>query len=143
MAAPGAGPGDLELVPALFEHACNVYKEMVAQSEIDEELELVVYDGHLTNLFKKLRLSVPYYTEIRNRLISIGCIEQLRRGGGSATSRWVLWKEPDLDQWKYASSKKPGRGNAITVLQQQVKDLAGLVRQLRFDVDQLKGEPTE
>jgi len=125
----------------MFEHACNVYKEMVVQSEIDPELGLRVYDGHLTNLFKKLRLAVPYYTDIRNRLISIGCIEQLRRGGGSATSRWVLWKEPDLDEWKLSSSRRPGRGNTMTVLQQQMKDMMAMMRQLEMRVSRLEGSP--
>jgi hypothetical protein len=137
-ASPGAGPGDLEVVPALFEHACNVYKTMEESSEMDDTLGLRVYEGHLTNLFRKLLLSVPYYTEIKNRLISIGCIEQVRRGGGTAMSRWVLWKEPTLDEWKYASSKRPGRGNAVTVIQQQIKDLSAMCRKLTMDVEQLQ-----
>jgi hypothetical protein len=136
-ASPGAGPGDLEVVPALFEHACSVYKAMEESSEMDDTLGLRVYEGHLTNLFKKLLLSVPYYTEIKNRLISIGCIEQVRRGGGTAMSRWVLWKEPTLEEWKYASSKRPGRGNTITVLQQQIKDLIIMNRKLRDDLEHL------
>lgn len=137
-ASPGAGPGDLEVVPALFEHACNVYKTMEDSSEMDDALGLRVYEGHLTNLFKKLLLSVPYYTEIKNRLISIGCIEQVRRGGGTAMSRWVLWKPPTLEEWKYASSRRPGRGNAVTVMQQQIKDLSALTRKLTTDVAMLQ-----
>lgn len=105
---------------------------------MDDALGLRVYEGHLTNLFKKLLLSVPYYTEIKNRLISIGCIEQVRRGGGTAMSRWVLWKPPTLEEWKYASSRRPGRGNAVTVMQQQIKDLSALTRKLTTDVAMLQ-----
>lgn len=116
-------PGDLAVVPALFEHSQNVYKEMVKSARhMPEYDDLLVYEGHLTQLFKRLRLAVPYYTEIKNHLTHMGCIEQVRRGGGSAESRWVLWKEPDLEEWK-DSTTRPRRGNKTTMHEQQIRIL--------------------
>ena len=114
---------DLTVVPAVFEHAVRVYREMEKHSAPDEETGLMVYEGHLTNLFKKLLLSVPYYTLIKNQLIGMGCIEQVRRGGGNATSKWVLWKEPELDAWKDFNPKRARRGNATQQMAGQIKDL--------------------
>jgi hypothetical protein len=118
---------DITVVPALYEHAVNVYEHMEAVAR-PEEVEgaglQVVYEGHLTGLFRQLRLSVPYYTSIKNQLIGMGCIEQLRRGGGSAKSKWVLWKAPTLDDWKAFSPVRARRGTKTTVLEQQIRDLA-------------------
>lgn len=118
-------PGDLTVVPAVFEHALAVYREMVIHARPDEDLDnLLVYDGHLTQLFRKLRLPTPYYTFIKNKLRDMGCIEQLRRGGGSATSKWVLWKEPTLEEWKGSGVARPRRGNKASMQERQIKDLA-------------------
>lgn len=130
-AAEGVERVDLTVVPALFEHAVRVYEEMKKNSEVDENYgDNVVYEGHLTNLFKKLRLSVPYYTSIKNQLVGMGCIEQVRRGGGNATSRWVLWKEPDLAEWKDFAPARARRGNATTMMQAQIKALSDRVAKL-------------
>jgi len=116
---------DLTVVPALFEHAVRVYREMQKDARADSDFgDNIVYEGHLTNLFKRLRLSVPYYTSIKNQLVGMGCIEQVRRGGGNATSKWVLWKEPDLAEWKDFAPARARRGNATQMMQAQIKDLA-------------------
>ena len=117
------------VVPALFEHAKNVYRDMHAEAKPDED-GLLVYEGHLTVLFRKLRLSVPYYTSIKNQLVAMGCIEQTRRGGGNGTSRWVLWKEPLLEEWKATDAARPRRGNKTTQLEQRVKDIADRLHQI-------------
>jgi len=120
---------DPTIVPALYEHACRVYKAMEEQATwstlegVDSDRQFLLYEGHLTNLFRKLLLSVPYYTKIRNMLIALGCIEQVRRGGGNGTSKWVLWHAPALDAWKEVEARKPARGNTKTVQEQQIKDL--------------------
>jgi hypothetical protein len=97
----------------------------------------MIYDGHLTNLFKKLRLAVPYYTQIKNQLTAMGCIEMMRRGGGNATSRWVLWKEPELEAWKAIIPSRPRRGNKTTILEQQIKDLTARTEKLEMVVSKL------
>jgi hypothetical protein len=114
----------------MFEHAQRVYAQMREEASYNEELKQFVYEGHLTQLFKKLLLSVPYYTAIKNRLAGMGCIEQIRRGGGNGTSRWVLWKEPELEEWKLAEVKRPRQGNKTMILEQRIKDMSDRMRQI-------------
>jgi hypothetical protein len=62
-----------------------------------EGVQSVVYEGFLTDLVKnKLNLSTPYYTKCRKALLEMGCIKQLRRGGSSTPSQWLLIREPLL-----------------------------------------------
>ena len=128
MTTTEVSPSEQTVIPAVFEHAQRVYEGMVAKAAPDGDL--LVYDGHLTALFRQLRLSVPYYTLIRRKLVAMGCIEQVRRGGGTATSRWVLWKAPELDEWKGTVSVRAERGNETSQLRQQVKVLHDRVTSL-------------
>jgi hypothetical protein len=87
-----------EIVPAMFEHCARVYTAMEKDSKVeidDNDTQMRVYEGHLTRVFAKLELSTPYYTTIMKHLKRMGCVEQIRRGGGSQTSKWRLIKEPD------------------------------------------------
>lgn len=131
-------PGELEVLPAQFEHACKVYKQMCEEARMDEELQCLVYEGHLTQLFRKLLLSVPYYTAIKNKLAAMGCIEQTRRGGGQGTSRWVLWKEPTLEEWKAAEVRRPRQGNKNMIMEQRIRDLTEVNRKLDVRVETLE-----
>ena len=128
---------DPTIIPALFEHAVKVFELMWKRSK-PEQLSasssdgktVRVYEGHYTKLFDELLLSVPYYTSIKNQLVGMGCIEQLRRGGGNATSRWILWKPPELEAWKAYTPRKARRGNATQMIQGNVKDLHDRVTRL-------------
>ena len=94
-----------EAPPALYSHACAVYQKMYEQStrkQADGITEMVVYEGMLTKLVTdpdSLNLPVPYYTRIRAKLLGMGCIRQLKRGGGTAPSQWELIREPNFDDW--------------------------------------------
>lgn len=127
------------VVPAMFEHAQRVYDTMhqASRKESVGERSILVYEGHLTGLFKKLLLPQPYYTKIKNMLVAMGCIEQLRRGGGNGTSKWVVWHAPELEAWKTTEAKRPSRGNAQTMHGQMIKDLASRVDKLEQVVEAL------
>lgn len=115
-----------QMTPAMYEHVCRVYAAMLQKASPDEELQgNMVYEGHLTRLFRELRLSVPYYTQIKNLLTAMHCIEQVKRGGGNATSRWLLWREPTLEDYQLAAGQRAFnvRNNKMTMLEQQVRDL--------------------
>jgi hypothetical protein len=130
-----------ENIPALYEHACSVYEAMVALATRDEleGREVLVYEGHLTHVFKKLRLAVPYYTTIKNRLSAMGSIEQIKRGGGTATSRWVIWKEPTLDEWIRVTGGKPrSRGDRYLAMEQRQRDQIGYIRALQVRIEELE-----
>lgn len=115
----------------LFEHCSSIYQAMnaaaidEADGEITEaatlegkSLETVrVYDGHLTKIFAELGLATPMYTSVLRALKAMGCIEQIRRGGGAQTSKWRLVKEPDLSEWE------DGEGNRPSSLKQRVTSM--------------------
>lgn len=97
-------------LPAIFGHACTVYKEMESEAELVERADqgmaqVLVWEGHLTKLVTRLHLSVPYYTSVTRELKRMGCIKQLRRGGGNATSQWLLVTEPTEELFRDLSTQ--------------------------------------
>lgn len=93
---------DEDTIPALYHHCVRMYRAMMDESNmIDVEgAPAVVYEGFLTDLVKnKLNLSTPYYTKCRKALLDMGCIKQLRRGGSSTPSQWLLIREPLLTKF--------------------------------------------
>lgn len=87
--------------PAMFYHCQKVYAEMLKTAEAipNESLEgpdILVYRGFTTKLFSGLGIAIPYYGKVLSILEDMGCISQLRRGGGTSPSEWALWKEPEL-----------------------------------------------
>ena len=88
---------------AMFQHCARVYGTMFSQAsrvQADGTTTMVVYEGFLTKLVKdECNLPTPYYTAIRRKLLDMGCIRQLRRGGSSSPSQWELLREPTADLW--------------------------------------------
>ena len=118
-------------LPALYGHCVEVFTEMLNQSEVRDGIGQV-YEGHLTKLvMTDLRLSTPLYTSVTNKLQAMGCMEQLKRGGGGSASQWVLHYPPtedlflrtdDVPRTKKASKKDQEN--------QRYKDLLNLIRDL-------------
>jgi hypothetical protein len=106
----------------VYDHCKAVYNEMVSQAR-DEGDDGLVYEGHLTKLFAQLQLSTPYYTAVRKHLMAMECIVQLRRGGGSSSSRWRLLREPDEDSFRSFETLNRARSGKTAALEQQVRDL--------------------
>lgn len=140
---------DQETLPALFDHCTAVYGAMIkaagtAVMEDDNHLEedlrgKPVYEGHLTRLFAELGLSTPYYTSVMTRLKRMRCVEQLRRGGGNAHSRWVLKQEPTEALWNAAIQIRSRKGDRLSRLEQQVRDLQQTTADLMGKVNALLG----
>jgi len=137
---------DEKPTPALFDHAVRVYEEMLKQSRKElppgEELEPVsevdVYTGHLTRLFADLNIANPYYTKIMNTLVELGCVEQLRRGGGKAQSKWVLCKAPVEDIFKDFVERKRQPQTRLHQLEQRIKDLVRITQDQDARIERLE-----
>jgi hypothetical protein len=97
---------------------------MFEQSTLSEgeDGDMVTYEGHLTHLVKALNYSTPYYTKLRKHLMRMGCIQQLRRGGGTAPSVWWLKKEPDEESFKHAVEMLRPGNRPQDAIAQQLKD---------------------
>jgi hypothetical protein len=149
-----------ELAPALFDHAKRVYEEMQKSAKTEhyygEEMgwqshrgeavtvehpgpyeSRVVYEGHLTRLFSDLNIANPYYTKIRAALVAQGCIEQIRRGGGVATSKWVLCHPPEEDGFKAIMERRRAPKGRGAIIDQRVSDLMKLVAQHEEAIENL------
>ena len=128
-ATNGSETIEVEALPTIYDYCVRVYQAM--KEEASEETlgaqygdaEGLVYDGFMTKLIASLNFPVPYYTKILGELKRMDCIRQLRRGGSTTTSRWVLLQEPTVELFvKMPASRKPG-GSRIEQLEQQVRDL--------------------
>ena len=89
-------------LPMAFEHSMTVYRAMENQASVEDLNEEgatgLVYDGFTTNLIiKELHFSVPFYTTIIRDLKRMDCIRQLRRGGSTTSSRWLLMQPPTVE----------------------------------------------
>jgi len=102
-------------LPTIFGYSAQVYEAM--QEEASAEIlgaqygdeEGLVYEGFLTALIRGLDLPTPYYTKIMTELKRMDCVRQLRRGGSTTPSRWLLLQPPTpvLFREMRASAVKP------------------------------------
>jgi hypothetical protein len=139
--------------PALFDHCCKTYKAMLAEArtvipvaQVEEEHDelstsesqhIIVYEGFFTQLVTgKLNLSVPYYTSIRQALVRMGCIRQLKRGGGTSPSQWELIYEPTLEAFMNATpKKKTAAQDKEALVQEQLDSINGRLTDVEDKVD--------
>jgi hypothetical protein len=125
-----------ERLPALFEYCVQAYQAMSEEASQESlgvgygEEEGLVYDGFTTKLIRELGLPVPYYTKVFGELQRMDCVRQLRRGGSTTTSRWLLLQAPTPELYlKMPLSKRAG-GSRMDTLEQQVRDLNTRVKAL-------------
>jgi len=118
-----------EALPALLMHCNTIYDAMEADSKPEGEYK--VWEGFATKLFEDQGLTVPYYTQVMRMLRGMDCLRQLRRGGGTAPSRWALIQKPNMEIFDKASGI-PGayRGNKISQQDQMMRDLSNRVNDL-------------
>lgn len=142
--------------PALFDHCRRAYEELIKEGrcvrvsdEMGDYRDIIIWEGMFTNfIVNRLNLSTPYFTSIRRELIRMGCIRQLRRGGGSSPSQWELIREPGLDLFYQArplrtqnvqTDKFTGMRSELNALVRRIADLekafAGLLDALNTPED--------
>lgn len=113
----------------LFDHCVTVFQEMEAQAR-DEGPVGVIYEGHLTKLFQQLGFSTPHYTSVMTMLKHMGCVEQIRRGGGRAVSRWKMVRIPNEESFRSFEKQNTAPKGKTAALEQQVRDLTRRVNAL-------------
>jgi hypothetical protein len=137
-----------EVTPALFDHAKRLYEVMLDRSHNEEvpvededlpSVQVRVYEGHLTRLFSELGLPNPYYTKILDALKAQNCVEQIRRGGGVALSKWALLEPPTEESFKILLDRKRAPRGKVEGLEQRVRDLTITVQTLTESHEELCG----
>ena len=104
------------------------------EEESDEEQTMVVWEGHLTKLItSQLNYSTPFYTSITQGLKRMGCIRQLRRGGGNSESQWEIICEPSEEAFWKAHPKIAPKVGKMPQVEQQVASLATRMNRLEED----------
>ena len=119
-------------MPALYNHTVDAYRSMKEEAQTKEYepgAEGLIYEGYITKLFRDtLNLSTPYFTKVLNELKRMDCVRQIRRGGSTTTSLWLLLQEPDQDLWYKMNVNKIksglGRKSDLSVLRQADRDLS-------------------
>lgn len=105
----------------VFDHCISVYDEMRAQARPEDEG--LIYEGYLTKLFGQLQMATPYYSSIMKHLKTMGCVEQIRRGGGNTPSRWLLVRPPNEESFRSFEQLKRPRTGKIAAVEQRLRDL--------------------
>jgi hypothetical protein len=83
-------------VRAIFRHTIRFYDTLDAKAV--EEDGVRVFRGHPTTIVTEdMKLPIPYYSKMRQALITIGCVQQIKRGSAKSKSEWVLVRRP-LDE---------------------------------------------
>ena len=124
------------VLPTIYEYSVEVYQAMMEQASSENlgaaygDEEGLVYDGFTTKLISDLGLPTPYYSKILKELVRMDCIRQIRRGGSTTTSRWVLMQAPSVELWTKMQPSRRGGGSRMDVLEQQVRDLRARVTAL-------------
>jgi hypothetical protein len=114
-------------LPTVYEYSVRVYQTMKEEASTESlgpqygDEEGLVWEGFSTKLIERLNLPTPYYTKVFGELKRMDCLRQLRRGGNTAPSRWLLVQPPTVELFlKMQPSRKP---DAKTSVQQQINDL--------------------
>jgi hypothetical protein len=121
---------DNEPIAAVYNHCQAIYKAMSDEAKAETILVegedggpvatgYYLYEGYATALFQQEELAAPYYTRVMRLLKDMGCVEQLRRGGGAAKSKWRLLREPTEELFHAAESRKRPKDGSMEQLKQQ------------------------
>lgn len=131
---------------ALYGHCLTTYQTMLSEASgiVEDDSTIIVWEGMLTRLItSQLNLSVPYYTAVTKALKRMGCIRQLKRGGGTAPSQWELLKEPTEELFINAVPKRIPKMDRYELLQMQVDTLNNRVLKLEKVLENIIKEETK
>lgn len=138
-------PREASDLPALYHHCAKVFQALKDNAKVHQEddgeggvVNILVWEGFLTKMFGDLDLSVPYYTKCTQALKNMGCIRQLRRGGGNSPSQWEIIQSPTPALFD-AEVPRKRRRNRTEALEDMVKDLQVKLIAQNQRLDQITG----
>jgi hypothetical protein len=129
-------------ITTLFTHCQNVYHRMESQARPTGGM--LVYEGMLTKLItSELNLSVPYYTSVLKALKRMGCLRQIRRGGGSSPSQWELLREPTRELFLNVQPRKTPKQGKFEQQQGQIDAINARVQVLERALEHVIAEEVD
>jgi len=80
-----------------FEYTQEYYTKLEenARSEVIDDIQVSVFRGQLTKLFRGMGISHSYYSKVMDALKELGCITVIQRGARGVDSVVVLNHPPD------------------------------------------------
>jgi hypothetical protein len=132
---------DSKPMKALYDHCISVYEAMEEDAVPEEgvlegvgateDIGYMIWTGHTTQIFAKLGMATPYYTSVMSALKKMGCVEQVKRGGGNSMSKWRLVRRPEEEAFLAAEKIKTPVQGSQKALEQQVRDLTARVNTIQ------------
>ena len=120
--------------PARFDHARRVLAQMVMEAGEGNN----IWTGNLTDLFKRVNLHVPAYTEVRKLLMACDAIRQVKRGGGGTPSVWSILKdELTLEDLWFAQGEVNKEAAKPEPVQQRYNDMNSRLKELERKMEEL------
>jgi hypothetical protein len=115
----------------LYEQCVTVFNAMMTHStrvpDKDPDKECLIYRGYTTYLLEQCEISISNYTPIMRRLRTMGCIEQLVRGGRGTPSEWKVIKPPTRAAFARGGQRWVAQNERISDLEARVSVLEELV----------------
>ena len=107
---------------AEFRHALNLYKALEAKAVVkDDEL---IFSGSLVEMFRSLKISQGYYSDVTRGLYTLDCMQMKQRGARNSPSVIVLHHLPTVEDWEaLADSDLTTRPSGATMLEKRVENL--------------------
>lgn len=124
---------DSEVLSVMYEHCTRAYDLMKveAKPEPGSKKGYMVWEGFMTHLINdQMKMSTPYYSSILNHLKRMGCIQQLRRGGSSTPSQWLLITSPTPELFRHSTEKTSRSAIKLDGMEQRIVDLTRRVSTL-------------
>src|SRR5438552_16082227 len=111
---------EAEALPTFFGHAIKVYSmlEREAVGVVREDGTIVrQWTGFFTHTIKDAGFSSAYYSRIKPLLIELGCVTQVRRGGGTAPTVFILNHPPVVDDFHQFETRRHKRVRVVDLAQ--------------------------
>lgn len=118
----------------LYEQCCTVYNAMLRNSQPSADPDVRVYRGYTTYLLEQQGLSISIYTPVMRRLRSMGCVQQVVRGGRGTPSEWQVLKPPNRQAFARGGQRWIAQGERIAELEERVSVLESSLEELRESV---------
>lgn len=135
-----AKPIDVNIdTPKLFMRCLRIWNAMREQAHpyadpesFGDNEKRLIYVGHISTLADQVGEARNYIGQLTRRLRNMGCIAQLRRGGGKGIGQWVILEEPTIALFTASHEMVvPDRSRWQQRMEQRIKDLATEVESLK------------